>query len=317
MSNPLVSIITPAYNAERTIAETIGSVRAQNFTDWEMIIVDDGSTDDTAAIVRALQATDPRIRLYTLPRNTGLAAAARNHAMKRARGEFIAFLDADDLWEPNKLSSQVDYLRQHSDVDVLSTWHEPFGDPERARQWRTTMWRFSTTRVTLEQSLQQSLTTSSVMMRRRCFEKLGGMIANRRLTTGEDTEYWIRLVAHHETHRLCEPLTRYRVHVAGGSLSMTDLQRKHERDRTLLRVMLSRSYLTPSDKLLYRSIYHYNRARDALFTTGGPFRGDILRAVATGRAPLKAWVLAALCWLPAPALRGVLRVLLRVINPAS
>lgn len=109
---PAVSIITPAHDAARFLDETIRSVRAQSFADWEMIVVDDASRDGTDAIVERHAAADPRIRLVRLAENHG-AAAARNRALDGARGRFVAFLDSDDLWKPHKLEVQVRFMLDH------------------------------------------------------------------------------------------------------------------------------------------------------------------------------------------------------------
>ncbi len=106
---PAVSVVTPVWNAAATLAATVASVRAQTFPDWEMLLVDDGSTDGSRALAEALAAADPRIRVLAQGSNTG-AAAARNRAIRAARGRYIAFLDADDLWRPEKLARQVPVL---------------------------------------------------------------------------------------------------------------------------------------------------------------------------------------------------------------
>jgi teichuronic acid biosynthesis glycosyltransferase TuaG len=109
---PLVSIVTPVYNAARWLPETLATVRAQTFTDWEQIFVDDVSTDNSLAIVEAAAAEDPRFRVLRMQRNGG-PSAARNLAMDAARGRFIAFLDADDLWHPEKLARAVEWMTTH------------------------------------------------------------------------------------------------------------------------------------------------------------------------------------------------------------
>lgn len=106
----MVSVVTPVWNAAATLAETVGSVRAQGFADWEMLLVDDGSTDGSDRLAARLAAEDSRIRVFTQPANLG-AAAARNRAIREARGRFIAFLDADDLWRPEKLALQIGFMR--------------------------------------------------------------------------------------------------------------------------------------------------------------------------------------------------------------
>ena len=107
---PLVSIITPSWNVERLIGETIESVQAQTLADWELLIADDCSTDKTAAVVESYVEKDPRIKLIRQPRNGG-PALARQAAIEQAQGRFIAFLDSDDLWLPPKLERQIAFAR--------------------------------------------------------------------------------------------------------------------------------------------------------------------------------------------------------------
>lgn len=109
MGDERVSIITPAYKAAGFISEAIGSVRMQEHAEWEMLIVDDCSPDDTCAKVEEESARDPRVRLIRQTRNSG-PAAARNLALMQAKGRYIAFLDSDDLWMPGKLMRQLAFM---------------------------------------------------------------------------------------------------------------------------------------------------------------------------------------------------------------
>ncbi len=103
---PLVSVITPAYNAARFVAAAIHSVQTQSFQDWEMIIADDSSSDATRQIVEEIAGTEPRLQLISQARRGG-PGAARNAALEKARGRYICFLDSDDLWLPEKLEHQL------------------------------------------------------------------------------------------------------------------------------------------------------------------------------------------------------------------
>lgn len=109
----LVSIITPCYNSEKYIEATISSVLAQTYNHWEMIIVDDVSTDKSVEIITTFIKKDARIKLYKLSENSG-AGVARNKAIELAEGNFIAFLDSDDLWLPNKLALQINFMVQNN-----------------------------------------------------------------------------------------------------------------------------------------------------------------------------------------------------------
>lgn len=110
--NELVSIIMPSYNTAKFISETITSVLAQTYTNWELIIVDDCSTDDTDAVVRPYLADD-RIRYIKNEKNSG-AAVSRNRALREAKGKWIAFLDSDDLWLPEKLEKQIAFMEKNN-----------------------------------------------------------------------------------------------------------------------------------------------------------------------------------------------------------
>lgn len=111
MQDNLVSIITPAYRAAKYINETMRSVRAQTWQQWEMLIVDDCSPDNTCALVEQMAAQDSRIRLIRQEKNGG-PAAARNAALQAARGRWVAFLDSDDVWLPEKLERQLKFHRE-------------------------------------------------------------------------------------------------------------------------------------------------------------------------------------------------------------
>jgi teichuronic acid biosynthesis glycosyltransferase TuaG len=109
METPLVSIITPTYNSEKFISATILSLLSQTYTNWEMIIVDDCSTDTTEEIIQEFIQKDFRISFYQLQKNSG-PGIARNQAVDLAKGRYIAFLDSDDLWKPEKLQKQIEFL---------------------------------------------------------------------------------------------------------------------------------------------------------------------------------------------------------------
>jgi len=112
MDGPLISIITPSYNSEKFIAETIRSVQNQTHQNWEMIIVDDCSKDNTVSIIEQFVSDDNRICTYQLDKNSG-AGIARETALSKAQGDYIAFLDADDLWKPLKLEKQLQFLNDN------------------------------------------------------------------------------------------------------------------------------------------------------------------------------------------------------------
>lgn len=107
----MISIITPAYNAENFICETIKSVQAQTYKDWELIIVDDCSTDYTSVLANDYAKEDSRIKVIKAPQNGGVAKA-RNIGLENAKGDYIAFVDSDDLWKPEKLKKQLAFMKE-------------------------------------------------------------------------------------------------------------------------------------------------------------------------------------------------------------
>lgn len=112
MDKPLVSIITPSYNSTKFIPATIESVLAQTYQNWEMLIVDDCSKDESRNVIRKYTEKDARIKLIELTENSG-AAVARNTAIKAAKGKYVAFLDSDDLWVPTKLEKQIGFMEEN------------------------------------------------------------------------------------------------------------------------------------------------------------------------------------------------------------
>jgi teichuronic acid biosynthesis glycosyltransferase TuaG len=123
---PLVSIIMPSYNSEKTIAQSIDSVLAQSYSNWQLLITDDKSSDATVSIINDYIAKDKRISLFQNNENLG-AGGSRNRSIEEANGKYIAFLDSDDLWHTNKLAVQIDYMLQQK-VALSYTWYQKFSD---------------------------------------------------------------------------------------------------------------------------------------------------------------------------------------------
>ncbi len=138
MQNELVSILTPSFNSAPFIAAAIASVQAQTHTDWELIIIDDASSDETVAIVKALAQNDSRIQCIALPKNQG-TGVARNTGLQVAKGRYIAFLDADDLWKPNKLATQIEFMKKQQLAFTYSFYDciDEVGLPLEQNHYRT------------------------------------------------------------------------------------------------------------------------------------------------------------------------------------
>ncbi|WP_159022072.1 glycosyltransferase [Formosa sp. L2A11] len=140
--NPLVSIITPVYNAEKFISQTIQSVLSQTFTNWELILVDDGSSDDSLRLISKFTEVHKNILLFKNAKNSG-AAITRNRGMEEAKGKYIAFLDADDIWFPNKLEIQIGIMEakqldvSFSSYNLMDADGNPLGKKVKALEQLT------------------------------------------------------------------------------------------------------------------------------------------------------------------------------------
>lgn len=128
----IVSVVMPSYNSERFIAQSIESVQAQTYSDWELLIVDDCSTDGTVAVAEAMAEKDLRIHIFVNEHNSG-AACSRNRALREAKGDWVAFLDSDDLWLPEKLERQLTFMCDigcsfsYTDYETIGEDRKPLG----------------------------------------------------------------------------------------------------------------------------------------------------------------------------------------------
>ena len=209
---PLVSVIVPAYNAGRYISDSLRSVVDQDYRPVEILLIDDGSTDDTVAL--ALGAC-PDLRVFRQP-NAG-AGAARNVGLKNARGELIAFLDADDGWFAGKLTAQVQYLREHPAVGlVYHSWH--VWKPDEAGAYQAISDRSPPVPqeadparsgwIYPELLLDCVVHTCSAMIRREVAQAVG--VFDTALAHGEDYDYWLRVSRRCEMHKLTGVYSFYR-----------------------------------------------------------------------------------------------------------
>lgn len=204
---PNVSIIMPVFQGARTIARAIRSVQGQTYRDWELIVVDDGSTDGTPDVVTRIRAGDSRIRLISLPLNVG-AASAMNRGWRESAGSLIGILDADDVALPKRLQCQVDYLLHRGEIAVVGSAAH-FTD-QGDRYWRT-VWMPQTHQELMRRRWYAApFIHSTVMMRRQFLEATTGYRDGLRL--GEDYDLWMRGFAdgNFQYANLAEPLVVYR-----------------------------------------------------------------------------------------------------------
>lgn len=200
---PQVSIVIPTYNRANTIIPTLESVFAQTFTDYEIIVIDDGSTDDTEQVLAPYMEN---IR-YIKQLNQG-SAAARNHGMQLAEGKLIAFLDSDDLWKPDKLAAQVTYMDAHPTIGMSYTYYLRVTDDLTPIELIDGQDRQG--RIYRDLLRGCEIDTSTVMMRDTVRQVVGAFDITFDLM--QDVDYWIRIAQHFEIGIIPEILTAYRVH---------------------------------------------------------------------------------------------------------
>jgi len=214
---PTVSIIVTTFNRVHFLSETIESIMSQTYTDFELIIVDNMSEDETTKYVRGL--SDPRVYYYRNA-NNGVIAVNRNFGIEQAKGKYIALCDDDDLWLPEKLQRQVFLLESKPDVALCYTNAESFSGNKVIKN---KMIRRSVQRNYFFQLLRGNyIPNSSVLICTRVFQELGMLTENPALR--EDYHMWLRVAKNYELFGLDESLIRYRVHVsnvAGNRASET------------------------------------------------------------------------------------------------
>jgi glycosyltransferase involved in cell wall biosynthesis len=194
---PLISVIIPTFNRRPLVAEAVESVLGQSVSDFELIVVDDGSTDGTA---KELARFGSQLHFFAMPR--GGVAAARNFGVSQARGRYLAFLDSDDLWRPGKLEVQTSYLEQHPDVQVCQT--EEIWIRNGIRVNSKFIHRKPSGDIFVR-SLELCLVSpSAVMMTKELFDWLGGF--DEAFPVCEDYDLWLRIAANHSVALIPEPL---------------------------------------------------------------------------------------------------------------
>lgn len=208
----MVSVVIGVFNKEKYIGPAIRSVLNQSFGDFEMLIMDDGSTDAGWAIVEGIQ--DARIRRFSMPANSGLPAIPRNWMMRKAQGEYIAFLDADDRWLGSKLQCQLDFMQAHPEFPLTHTGCfviDSAGNRQGIRHAGAVPPSGEYLRGLLKHCW---ICLSTVMLRRTLLEEIGYFNESPEYLTGEDWEFFWRVARQHPIGFLEEPLAEYRKHDA-------------------------------------------------------------------------------------------------------
>ena len=206
----LISVIIPVYNGEKTIRETIDSVIKQTFDNFELIVINDGSTDSTLDIVNSIQ--DSRIKVFSYD-NAG-QSASRNWGISLAKGEYISFIDADDLWTPDKLESQLKALQENPQASVAYSWTDWIDESGNLRDRGT---HITENGYVYEQLLLNNFIAngSNVLIKSEAIKETGGFETS--LIPAEDWDMWIRLASRYHFVAVPYPQILYRVYTSSSS----------------------------------------------------------------------------------------------------
>ena len=214
---PVISVIIPVYNGEKTIRETVTSVLNQTFSDLELIIINDGSSDSTLDIVNSIN--DPRLKVFSYPKTN--QSASRNRGISHARGEYIAFIDADDLWTPDKIEAQYQALQDNPESAVAYSWTDcidessQFLRPGSHKTVNGDVYPYLLVVNFLENG-------SNPLICREALEKVGEFDSS--LTPAEDWDMWLRLAKHYQFITVPKSQILYRQSSQSASANVLKLE---------------------------------------------------------------------------------------------
>ena len=213
---PKVTILTPAFNSAKYIGETIESAMRQTYQDFEMVIVDDGSMDDTKKIIESYAQKYPGKIRYIFQKNAG-PSAARNTAIKNSSGEYLATLDADDLWLPNRLEEGVKVLESQPDVGLVHSRTQRLINGKLTKGAKREP-EFLSGMIFKNLILRRAhISCLSVLVRRKCVEEAGMFDESRECSVGEDRDLWIRISKKNLVQYIDQELGIYRMLSTGIS----------------------------------------------------------------------------------------------------
>ena len=214
---PTISVIIPVYNGEKTIKQTIESVLNQTFRDFELLIINDGSQDATLEIIQAIN--DERIQVFSY-QNSGVSAS-RNRALTKAKGEFISFIDADDLWTPNKLELQFKALQDNPQAAVAYSWSDWI---DESGQFLRSGGHITVNGKAYEKLLLRDFieSGSNPLIRKQALDEVGCF--EQSVTPAEDWDMWLRLAARYEFVTVEVPQIFYRISPNSASFNIVKME---------------------------------------------------------------------------------------------
>lgn len=212
---PRVSIIVAAYNAARYLSAAINSVLTQTYADWEIIVIDDGSTDGTSSVVRSYSPKLGAQLRYVYQANRGVSAA-RNRGIREARGEFVAILDADDVWLPARLARGVAVMDSSPRVGLVHSRIARINSDGTIFDYLVFPARYQSGMIAVDlYTRRANILSATVLLRKRCLNDVGNF--DETMHTCEDRDLWFRLAEHYEVAYIDEILAHYRVNTGGAT----------------------------------------------------------------------------------------------------
>lgn len=264
---PTVSIVVPVYNVASYLEETVQSVLDQTWTDWELILVDDGSTDESGEIAKKLAESDSRIQYFH--KENGGQASARNYGIKKSQGTYVALLDSDDLWLPEKLATQMEELKEHNPDFLYGLGYYYY--PEREDKLEAYEW------VSGKMSGKEFfdvlyhscfVNTNTVLVKRELFDQVGYFDEDQLLRGTEDWDLWMRIAKQVNTvYGSPSRNVYYRIHESGIHLQKCRMligkiriYEKYDGDKTVRKLIRKREY-----RYVYRELFDnlYKEGRSA------------------------------------------------------
>lgn len=271
---PRVTVLIPAFNAERFVGAAIESVLAQTFKDFELLVIDDGSTDSTATRICTF-GRDARLRVVSHCKNLG-RPATRNHGIDLARGEYIAFLDADDVCAPERLERQVAHLDSHRHVTGVGSWMSSIDDHGCPLTDQTYALPRDADNIACRMLFECSLAQSAITIRRSAFTAYR---YDESFWIAQDYELWARMIVTCRFTNLPEPLTCYRRHAAQVSITDTKSQRMADLQIQARQLAALGIQYRDEDLIRHECVFKFKGRRPVLEQTGAPLDVDYLRWV--------------------------------------
>jgi len=219
-----ISVIIPTYNRANLLPRAIESVLRQTFKNFELIIVDDGSTDNTTEVVKEFLKKDKRIKYIKLNKNSGVPAHPRNIGIQNAVGEYIAFLDSDDEWLPEKLEKQMQLFTNSSNNLGFVGCNGIVIDEKNNKTTEYKILKYED--IFKELLINNFISTSSILVKKKVFNKIGFFDEN--LKIGEDRDMWIRIAQQYKFDFISQPLFKYYIH--GYNITQTAAFKDREKD---------------------------------------------------------------------------------------